>query len=121
MAKKCIDLCILMIKIPNFLCCKLNRANCMILFLFVSSLMEVVCLLTHLGSSGSGGSGGCPGWSMVCWRLTKTNRDVLHCCGPPHHPRAGFYRGHPHLLVEAARTWETLNSLVIPVAHETSR
>ena len=28
MAKKCIDLCILMIKIPNFLCCKLNRANC---------------------------------------------------------------------------------------------
>ena len=28
MAKKCIDLCILMIKIPEFLCCKLNRANC---------------------------------------------------------------------------------------------
>ena len=30
MTKKCIDLCILMIKMPNFLCCKLFRANCIV-------------------------------------------------------------------------------------------
>ena len=38
-----IDLCILMIKIPNFLCCKLNRANCR--YLILSSTLKVGIIL----------------------------------------------------------------------------